>query len=288
MEYVGGGKIEETLLLGGKGIVYDTGGADIKTGGSMAGMSRDKCGAATVAGFILSTVLLQPSSLRVVGSLALVRNSCGSNAYVSDEIIQSHAGIRVKVGNTDAEGRMVLSDIISHLRVIALNAVNPKLVSIATLTGHASRSVGKYSITLDNGPAKHQQLSQDLQKTSEVWGDPFEVSVLRPDDYDFIRPRPRATDYDVLQCNTQPSSATNRGHQFPAAFIIIASGLYEHGNNAAKPLPFSHMDIGGSATEDGDYQFGKPSARPLVALVARYVLPRVVGGTSFNVPRANL
>jgi len=241
----------------------------------MAGMSRDKCGAAAVAGFILTVCLLQPASLRVVGSMALVRNSCGADSYVSDEIIKSHAGVRVKVGNTDAEGRMVLSDILSHLRVRALSAVNPRLMTIATLTGHASRAVGNYSITLDNGPAKSLNLSPSLQLASNLWGDPFEISIIRKDDYSFISPK--NSDYDIIQCNTQPSSATQRGHQFPAAFIATASGLHKHGGDSEKPLPFSHLDIAGSACENGDYQFGNPTATPVVALVARYVLPKIGG-----------
>jgi len=275
MEYIGSGKIEETLLLAGKGIVYDTGGIDVKTGGAMVGMSRDKCGAAAIAGLILSVCLLQPASLRIVGSLALVRNSCGADSYVADEIIKSHAGVRVKVGNSDAEGRMVLGDILSHLRVRALSSVNPRLMTIATLTGHASRAVGYYSIILDNGPAKSLDQSHSLQLVSHQWGDPFEISNIRHDDYNFIQAK--KSDYDVLQCNPMPSSVTKRGHQYPAAFIITASGLHQHGNDSEKPLPFSHIDIAGSACEEDDCQFGKPTATPLVALMARYVLPKIVG-----------
>lgn len=52
LTYVPAGPVAETLLLVGKGVTYDTGGADIKAGGVMAGMSRDKCGAAAVAGFM--------------------------------------------------------------------------------------------------------------------------------------------------------------------------------------------------------------------------------------------
>jgi len=63
LEYTGAGPIERTVFLVGKGIVYDTGGADIKTGGRMAGMHRDKGGAAAVAGFFHSVAALQPKGL---------------------------------------------------------------------------------------------------------------------------------------------------------------------------------------------------------------------------------
>ena len=115
MEYVGEGEITETLLFAGKGLVYDTGGADLKINGAMAGMSRDKGGAAAVAGFMKTVAELQPKGLRVVVEIGAVRNSIGSDAFVADEIITSHAGVRVRIGNTDAEGRLVLADLLSHL-----------------------------------------------------------------------------------------------------------------------------------------------------------------------------
>ena len=97
------GPIEQTLMLVGKGVTYDTGGADIKAGGIMAGMSRDKCGSAVVAGFLHTCSILKPKGLKVIGAMAMVRNSVGSNCYVADEIITSRAGVRLRVGNTDAE-----------------------------------------------------------------------------------------------------------------------------------------------------------------------------------------
>jgi len=271
--YVGPGETDQTLLLAGKGITYDTGGADIKAGGHMAGMHMDKGGAAAFAGFVKTVSLLKPKGLKVVAELAFVRNSSGSDNYVADEIITSHAGVRVMVGNTDAEGRMVLTDCVSHLRQVALNEKHSHIMTCATLTGHAGRAVGPYSITIDNGPAHREQLSAKLQAAGSAWGDEFEVSRLRREDYDFISPKNTA--YDVLQCNNAPSSATSRGHQFPAAFIITASGLTAHGVASEHPIAFSHLDIAGAAAEDDDYQFGKPTATPVLALTARYVLDRV-------------
>ena len=73
----------------------------------MAGMSRDKCGAAAAAGVMATVNQLAPAGVKVVVAMAMVRNSVGSNCYVADEIITSRAGVRLRVGNTDAEGRMV-------------------------------------------------------------------------------------------------------------------------------------------------------------------------------------
>ncbi|KAK8751178.1 hypothetical protein OTU49_013277, partial [Cherax quadricarinatus] len=124
LTYEGAGQIERTLMLVGKGVTYDTGGADIKAGGIMAGMHRDKCGAAAVAGFMEILAKLQPPNLKVIGSMAMVRNSVGSDCYVSDEIITSRAGVRVRVGNTDAEGRMAMSDVLCHMKEMAYKEIS--------------------------------------------------------------------------------------------------------------------------------------------------------------------
>lgn len=269
LEYTGEGNTEKTLFLVGKGVTYDTGGADIKAGGVMAGMHRDKCGAAAVAGFFKILSEMKPKGLKVVGAMAMVRNSVGSNCYVADEIITSRAGVRVRVGNTDAEGRMAMADVLCHLKEQALSAVNPQLFTIATLTGHVIRAYGEnYSAILDNGPARNMNNAQEIQAAGDEWADPFEISTLRRDDYDFHRGK---SEYeDVLQCNNAPSSATARGHQTPAAFLIEASGLEKHGKDSDKPLPYSHLDIAGSS---GPFP-GVPTGAPIVAMAARFVFPR--------------
>ncbi|XP_052773682.1 putative aminopeptidase W07G4.4 [Mya arenaria] len=270
LEYEGEGPIEKTLFLVGKGITYDTGGADIKAGGVMAGMHRDKCGAAFVAGFFKTLSVLKPKGVKIVGGLAMVRNSVGSECYVADEIITSRAGVRVRVGNTDAEGRMVMADVLCRMKERALEAVNPQIFTIATLTGHAIRAYGpEYSIIMDNGPARKLNTAQEFQKAGDLLADPFEVSTIRREDYVFHTGK---SEYeDVLQCNNAASSATARGHQSPAAFLIKASGLENYGNDSKTPLPYSHLDIAGSS---GPFP-GVPTGAPLLAMAAQYILPRV-------------
>lgn len=117
LEYLPPKEIKKSLLLVGKGVTYDTGGADIKAGGIMAGMSRDKCGAAAVAGFMQIVSERKPEDIHVTGVLCLVRNSVGEECYVSDEMITSRAGKRVRVCNTDAEGRMAMADALCEVSV---------------------------------------------------------------------------------------------------------------------------------------------------------------------------
>lgn len=115
LEYKPSKPARKTLILVGKGVTYDTGGADIKAGGVMAGMSRDKCGAAAVGGFMRMVEDLQPKDVHVIGVMCMVRNSVGEDCYVSDEVITSRAGVRIRVGNTDAEGRMCMADALCHV-----------------------------------------------------------------------------------------------------------------------------------------------------------------------------
>ncbi|KAK8751177.1 hypothetical protein OTU49_013277, partial [Cherax quadricarinatus] len=266
LTYEGAGQIERTLMLVGKGVTYDTGGADIKAGGIMAGMHRDKCGAAAVAGFMEILAKLQPPNLKVIGSMAMVRNSVGSDCYVSDEIITSRAGVRVRVGNTDAEGRMAMSDVLCHMKEMAYKEVNPYLMTIATLTGHCVLAHGEaYTAIMDNGPAGLASMAQTLQAAGEDVADPFEISTIRREDYDFHCGK---SEYeDVLQCNNLPSSRTPRGHQTPSAFLVMSSGLDKHGKDSSQPLKYSHLDIAGSS---GPFP-GIPSGAPILALTKAFI-----------------
>ncbi|XP_070558563.1 putative aminopeptidase W07G4.4 [Ptychodera flava] len=270
LEYVGDGKIDKTLLLVGKGVTYDTGGADVKVGGAMQGMHRDKCGAAGVAGFFQILSVLKPKNIKVLGVMTMVRNSVGPDSYVADEIITSRAGVRVRIGNTDAEGRMAMGDPLCKMKVQALKEINPHIYTIATLTGHAIRAMGpSYSIVLDNGPARRTDHARQLQQAGDLVADPFEISTIRREDYEFHAGK---SEYeDVIQAGGKPSTMTDRGHQNPAAFLIRVSGLDKYGIDSATPLAYSHLDIAGSS---GPFP-GTPTGAPIVALAAYHLLSRI-------------
>ncbi|KAL3267842.1 hypothetical protein HHI36_006984 [Cryptolaemus montrouzieri] len=267
LEYNPKETVTKTIFLVGKGVTYDTGGADVKAGGIMAGMSRDKCGAATVAGIFQIARLYQPKNVRIIGGLSMVRNSIGSNSYVSDELIKARSGMLVRVGNTDAEGRMVMTDVLCKFKEMAVKAVNPHLYTVATLTGHACLAVGTgYSIVMDNGPARREKHAEYLQGKGEDISEPFEISTIRKEDINFHKGR--ALGDDVLQCNNQPSSRTARGHQGPSAFMILASGLKEHGSADSVPLKYSHLDIAAAA---GDFP-NPATGAPVLAFANAFLL----------------
>merc|ERR1712050_284181 len=128
-------------------------------------------GAAAAAGLLRVVSLLKPKNIKVVGAMCMVRNSVGSNAYVADEIITSRAGVRLRVGNTDAEGRMAMVDVLCRAKELALSDPDPHLFTVATLTGHACLAVGDYSTIMDNGPARAAGTAIKMQEAGEKIGD---------------------------------------------------------------------------------------------------------------------
>lgn len=258
----------KTLMLVGKGVTYDTGGADIKAGGIMAGMSRDKCGAAAIAGFMKCVELKQPEDVHVIAALCMVRNSVGEECYVADEIITSRAGVRIRVGNTDAEGRMAMADSLCVMkeRAVKENLPNCYLYTIATLTGHAVVALGDYTGVMDNKVAENAGHGINFCKAGDSIGDPSEISPIRKEDFEFNLSKGYGE--DLLQCNNLPSSRTPRGHQIPAAFLIVASGLDKHDASSSTPLKYTHLDIAGSS---GDVP-NPPTGTPILTLSQLHLL----------------
>jgi leucyl aminopeptidase len=134
---------KKPVVLVGKGIVYDTGGLNIKTGEFMAGMNGDMAGAAIVTG-VLHTIAVTKIPLHVIGLVPSTDNRPGGNAYTQGDIIRMYNKMTVEIGNTDAEGRLILADAISYA-----SKYSPELIiDIATLTGSAAMTFGNQAIAL--------------------------------------------------------------------------------------------------------------------------------------------
>jgi leucyl aminopeptidase len=131
------------VVLVGKGIVYDTGGLNIKTGDFMTGMNSDMAGAAIVTG-VLYTIARAGLPLHVVGLIPSTDNRPGANAYAQGDIITMYNKTTVEVGNTDAEGRLILADAISYAAKYSPDLI----IDIATLTGSAAMTFGNQAIAL--------------------------------------------------------------------------------------------------------------------------------------------
>lgn len=244
-------RVSETIMLVGKGVTYDTGGADIKITGNMAGMSRDKSGAAAVAGFLKACSILKPPHLKVVGVLCLCRNSVGSESYVSDELLVSRSGKTVRVTNTDAEGRFAMADSLFKLSELAAHELNPHLYTIATLTGHARACYGNYTAVMDNHAAKATNHASRLQLSGSRIAEGLEVSVVRPEDLEVNVGKCKGDDLVQLDTKTK-----YRNHQLAAGFLIKVGGLED------KNVKYTHLDIAGAAGEAPD----EPTAVPILSL----------------------
>lgn len=130
------------VTLVGKGIVYDTGGLSIKTGGFMVGMKRDMGGAASLLAAFEAAVLAKNTTdktpIHVV--LCIAENAVGPLATRPDDIHTLYSGKTVEINNTDAEGRLVLADGVAY----AVKHLNPKvIVDMATLTGAQGIATGQ-------------------------------------------------------------------------------------------------------------------------------------------------
>jgi len=134
---------EKPLVLVGKGVIYDTGGLNIKTGDLMAQMKGDMAGAATVAGVIYSAARTS-APLHIIGLIPATDNRPGGNAYAQGDILTMHNKTTVEVSNTDAEGRLILADAISY----AGNYSPELIIDIATLTGSAAMTFGNKAIAM--------------------------------------------------------------------------------------------------------------------------------------------
>ncbi len=148
---------KQPVVLVGKGIVYDTGGLNIKTGDYMYNMKGDMAGAATVTG-ILYTLAKNKIPLHVIGLAPATDNRPGGNAYTEGDIITMHNKMTVEVGNTDAEGRLILADAISYA-----SKYKPELIiDIATLTGSAASTFGNQAIAMmTNADRKYISLLEE-------------------------------------------------------------------------------------------------------------------------------
>ncbi len=133
---------DKPYVLVGKGVVFDTGGINLKTPpGSLDTMKCDMGGAGVVLGAMMA-LAANKVPLHVVGLMPATDNRPGGNALVPGDIIKMHSGKTVEVINTDAEGRIILADALSYAE-----RFNPELVvDLATLTGAAAVAIGTHGM----------------------------------------------------------------------------------------------------------------------------------------------
>lgn len=210
------------LALVGKGVCFDSGGISLKPGAGMEEMTMDMGGAAVVAG-VMRTLALRNAPVNVVGLVGLVENMPDGRAQRPGDIVKSMKGDTIEVINTDAEGRMVLADVLWH----AQQAFRPAaVIDLATLTGAIIVALGHENAgVFSNDDA----LAGDLLKAAAAEGE----GAWR---------MPLAPAYDAL-ITSRLADIKNTGGRHGGA-ITAAAFLKKF---IAEGTPWCHIDIAGVA-----------------------------------------
>jgi leucyl aminopeptidase len=132
-------KPKKTCALVGKGVTFDSGGINLKSGGTLEDMKMDMAGGASVAATLIAAARLKPD-YRVVGIVPVVENMPSGDALRPGDIVRTYAGKTVEIGNTDAEGRMILIDALSYAEKLFKPDV---MIDMATLTGACIMALGE-------------------------------------------------------------------------------------------------------------------------------------------------
>lgn len=161
---------KKSLALVGKGLVFDSGGLNIKVT-MMEEMKSDMCGAASVLAAMHGIARLKPRQ-RVLGVIGTCENAISGNAYRPSDIYTAYNGKTVEIGNTDAEGRLVLADTLAY---IADKYKPDMMVDIATLTGAAKVALGHHAdAVFSNDERVKQKVLQAAERSFErLWPMPL-------------------------------------------------------------------------------------------------------------------
>ncbi len=163
MKYNGNGKAPYKAVVG-KGVMFDTGGYDIKPAAGMLHMKADMGGAGAVMG-MMKALAKRKSKVNVIGVCGCVVNMISENAFLPGDVLTSYKGLTVEVGNTDAEGRLVLGDALAYI----VDKEKPaEVIDIATLTGACMVALGGSYAGMFT---EHTNIAKALKKSGEVTGE---------------------------------------------------------------------------------------------------------------------
>jgi leucyl aminopeptidase len=249
MRWNGGKKGAEPVAFIGKGVCFDTGGISIKPAAGMEDMKGDMAGAACVVG-LMHALASRKARVNAIGAIGLVENMPDGNAYRPGDIVKTMSGQTIEIINTDAEGRLVLADVLHYVNT----KYKPKfMVNLATLTGAIIVALGQeYAGLFSNDDRLCDHLTKAGQATGErVWRMPL------------------GPEYDKL-IDSKFADMKNTGGRYGGS--ITAAQLVQRfvGNT-----PWAHLDIAGTALGSPQTDINKSwssgwGVRLLDALVADY------------------
>jgi leucyl aminopeptidase len=221
MRWNGGKKGEQPVAFVGKGVCFDTGGISIKPAGSMEDMKGDMGGAACVVG-LMHALAARKAKVNAVGAIGLVENMPDGNAQRPGDIVTSMSGQTIEIINTDAEGRLVLADVLWYVA----KKFKPKfMVDLATLTGAIMVALGtEHAGLFSNNDELAERLTKVGQETGErVWRMPLGPEYDKQIDSQFA---------------DMKNTGTRNGGSITAAQFL---------QRFVDDTPWAHLDIAGTA-----------------------------------------
>ncbi|WP_371224047.1 leucyl aminopeptidase [Roseovarius sp. 2305UL8-3] len=235
MEWMGGKKGSAPLALIGKGVVFDTGGISLKPAAGMEDMTMDMGGAGVVAG-AMRALALRKAKANVVGLVGLVENMPSDRATRPGDVVTSMKGDTIEVINTDAEGRLVLCDVLWYTQETYKPAA---MIDLATLTGAIIIGLGHEKAGVF---ANDDAFCKDFLKAAEAEGEGAWQMPLDPA-------------YDD-QLKSQIADMKNVGGR-PAGSITAAQFLKRF---VKDDVPWIHLDIAGVASVKSETAYAPKGA----------------------------
>jgi leucyl aminopeptidase len=246
MQWNGGRKADKPLVFVGKGVVFDSGGISIKPAGGMEDMKGDMAGAAAVIGLIRA-LAGRNAKVNAIGVVGLVENMPSGNAQRPGDIVTAMSGQTVEVINTDAEGRLVLADLLTFVQ----KRYKPRfIIDLATLTGAIIVALGHHHAGMF---ATDDELARALVTAGDETGE----RVWR---------MPLGSDYDKM-IDSKFADMKNVGGR-DAGAITGAQFL----KRFVREVPWAHLDIAGTGMNSPQTEINRSWASGYgVRLLDRFV-----------------
>ena len=222
VEYRGGKKNDKPIALVGKGLTFDSGGISIKPSSKMDEMKFDMCGSAVVMGVLKAVAELNPK-LNIIFAVGSTENMPGGKAQRPGDIVTAYNGKTIEVLNTDAEGRLVLADVLAY---VVKNYQPKEILDFATLTGAVLVALGdRASGLMGNNSSIIKKVKKASEKSGErVW----ELPMWEEYSKDI-----KSTVADIRNLGRPPLAGTIAGGVFLQEFV--------------DNIPWCHLDIAGTA-----------------------------------------
>lgn len=215
------------VALVGKGVIFDTGGVQVKPDAYMNDMKFDMTGAATVLGVLKAIAEMQLDNIDVTAYVAACKNLTGETAYLPDSIISTASGKTIEVRHTDAEGRITLADSVHKATLDKPD----EMITIATLTGAAMAAVGPCTALMGN----NEPQKQFIKDAFDAVGEGIQKLDFIEEDYENVE-----SDLDGADVRNT-SKGKGRGHLTAGAFVL----------GFANNINACHLDIAGGDAKDG-------------------------------------